>query len=95
MAELKCTACGKAHSEVRKLVSLTQSVMICDECVSLCVEIIHDGDEGSGLATLPTAELALLRHKAQEGEVAKIWIKSIRNAVATADKSVGGASAGG
>ena len=39
LAELRCTFCGKPHTEVGKLVA-GPGVYICDECVNLCVEII-------------------------------------------------------
>jgi hypothetical protein len=38
-AELRCTFCGKPHTEVDKLVA-GPGVYICDGCVSLCVEVI-------------------------------------------------------
>ena len=38
---LRCSFCGKAQSEVRKLVA-GPSVYICDECIGICVEILHD-----------------------------------------------------
>ncbi|MBM4372845.1 MAG: AAA family ATPase, partial [Deltaproteobacteria bacterium] len=38
---LHCSFCGKSQKEVRKLIA-GPSVYICDECVSLCNEIIAD-----------------------------------------------------
>lgn len=38
-ADLRCTFCGKAHTEVSKLVA-GPGVYICDECVNLCVDVI-------------------------------------------------------
>jgi len=39
MKELVCSFCGKSQREVKKLIA-GPSVYICDECVSLCTEII-------------------------------------------------------
>jgi ATP-dependent Clp protease ATP-binding subunit ClpX len=37
---LKCSFCGRGHTEVEKLVD-GPSVYICNECIELCYEIIH------------------------------------------------------
>jgi ATP-dependent Clp protease ATP-binding subunit ClpX len=39
--ELYCSFCGKSQDEVRKLIA-GPSVYICDECISLCNDIISD-----------------------------------------------------
>ena len=44
---LHCTFCGKSQDEVKKLIAGPE-VYICDECIDLCNEIIHD-DSPSGL----------------------------------------------
>src|SRR3984957_16574425 len=38
---LYCSFCGKSQHEVRKLIA-GPSVFICDECVELCNDIIHE-----------------------------------------------------
>jgi len=38
---LHCSFCGKSQDEVRKLIA-GPSVFICDECVELCLDIIHE-----------------------------------------------------
>jgi hypothetical protein len=38
-AEARCTWCGKAASEVKKLLS-NQAAHICNECVGFCAEIL-------------------------------------------------------
>ena len=45
-AVIRCTFCQKATGEVNKMVA-GPGVYICDECVSLCVEIIDDGSTAS------------------------------------------------
>jgi len=55
--ELYCSFCGKSQREVRKLIA-GPSVYVCDECISLCNEIIAEeaGKEdikGSGLNNVP------------------------------------------
>lgn len=37
---LYCSFCGKIHTEVRELIA-GPAVLICDECVDLCSEILH------------------------------------------------------
>lgn len=39
---LHCSFCGKSQHEVRKLIA-GPSVYVCDECISLCNEIIREG----------------------------------------------------
>jgi ATP-dependent Clp protease ATP-binding subunit ClpX len=47
MDELACSFCGKSRADVRKLIS-GPKVYICDECVSLCNEIIAREDATPG-----------------------------------------------
>ncbi len=47
---LYCSFCGKSQHEVRKLIA-GPTVFICDECVSLCTEIIKEDNEGRGTKT--------------------------------------------
>ncbi len=42
---LYCSFCGKSQHEVRKLIA-GPSVFICDECVSLCTDIIKEESKG-------------------------------------------------
>jgi ClpX C4-type zinc finger protein len=43
-----CAFCGKSQHEVRQLIA-GPSVFICNECVELCSNIIHDGQRsGAG-----------------------------------------------
>ena len=56
--ELVCSFCGKSQDEVKKLIA-GPSVYICDECVSLCSEIIQEEygheekDKGKNLLPKP------------------------------------------
>jgi len=54
---LYCSFCGKSQHEVKKLIA-GPSVFICDECISLCNDIIRDeiSEDGARLGTsdLPT-----------------------------------------
>src|SRR5438067_1634369 len=46
----RCSFCRKSQREVCKLVAGPDSLFICDECVDICVNIIHKPDhEGSVL----------------------------------------------
>ena len=41
-SDLNCSFCGKSEDEVKKLITASSSVYICDECVQLCTEIIAE-----------------------------------------------------
>lgn len=40
--KIKCSFCGKPQDAVRKLIAGPDGIYICDECISLCSEIIED-----------------------------------------------------
>jgi ATP-dependent Clp protease ATP-binding subunit ClpX len=42
---VRCSFCGKESKDVRKLIQGPSSVHICDECVSLCKEIIEEDSQ--------------------------------------------------
>lgn len=48
--QLKCSFCGKTQDQVRRLIA-GPNVYICDECIELCEEIIHEEaiEEGSSM----------------------------------------------
>jgi len=73
-ALLTCSFCGKTQHEVAKLVS-GPAVLICDECIALCSNIIRQTGPGPGemprtdwLASLSTEKLLALL-KAQDANV--------------------------
>lgn len=41
-AEYQCSFCGKAQAQVKRLIAGPEKVFICDECVSLCEQIIAE-----------------------------------------------------
>jgi len=41
--EVMCSFCEKTRTEVRKIIA-GPDVLICDECVALCVEILEEDD---------------------------------------------------
>src|SRR6516162_4552415 len=43
---IHCSFCGKDQHEVRKLIA-GQAVFICDECVELCKDILHEENQSS------------------------------------------------
>ena len=49
---LFCSFCGKSQKEVKKLVA-GPSVYICEECISLCNDIIAEEEEPEGAEELP------------------------------------------
>ena len=54
-SDLQCSFCGKSEDEVKKLITASSSVYICDECVQLCTEIIAEeyGNEKEPDVELP------------------------------------------
>jgi len=42
VADYRCSFCGKLQEQVKKLIAGQRGVYICDECVSLCREIIDE-----------------------------------------------------
>ena len=55
---LYCSFCGKSQHEVKKLIA-GPSVFICDKCIGLCNEIVHEevpaeSDGPEGRDELPT-----------------------------------------
>ena len=69
---LHCSFCGKDQNEVNKLVA-GPAVFICDECISLCSDIVDEqllrliaGDD-AGARAMSTAELAHYVEQANKG----------------------------
>jgi hypothetical protein len=46
MAEYRCSFCGKRQDQVKKLIAGPKGVAICDECVTLCKEIVDEEFSG-------------------------------------------------
>ena len=44
--EIRCSFCGKSQSQVKRLVA-GPDVYICNECIDVCGEILHEGEENS------------------------------------------------
>ena len=42
MADYRCSFCGKRQDQVKKLIAGPTPVFICDECVTLCKEIVDE-----------------------------------------------------
>jgi ATP-dependent Clp protease ATP-binding subunit ClpX len=54
--EQKCSFCGKRQDQVRKLIA-GPGVFICDQCVALCNEVLHDETPAEASAA-PHAKVA-------------------------------------
>ncbi|MFB3053025.1 MAG: ClpX C4-type zinc finger protein, partial [Dehalococcoidia bacterium] len=48
-----CSFCGKNQEQVRRLIAGPGAVYICDECVELCREIIHEDKSNPSRPKLP------------------------------------------
>ncbi|MEU8249717.1 ATP-dependent Clp protease ATP-binding subunit ClpX [Nonomuraea sp. NPDC048916] len=44
---LRCTFCGKSQEQVRRLIAGPAGIYICDECVGLCTELLHEEEPGT------------------------------------------------
>lgn len=42
---IACTFCGRKLYEVHRMAYLNERASICDECVKLCQEMIHEEDQ--------------------------------------------------
>ena len=47
MADYRCSFCGKRQDQVKKLIAGQKGVSICDDCVTLCNEIIDEEFSGT------------------------------------------------
>ncbi len=62
--KIKCSFCGKPQDAVRKLIAGPDGIYICDECISLCSEIIEEELYEDGLeAHADEMEINLLKPK--------------------------------
>ncbi len=62
--KIKCSFCGKPQDAVRKLIAGPDGIYICDECISLCSEIIEDEFyEEEAQAQADSLEINLLKPK--------------------------------
>jgi len=47
MADYRCSFCNKRQDQVKKLIAGPTPVFICDECVTLCKEIVDEEFSGT------------------------------------------------
>jgi ATP-dependent Clp protease ATP-binding subunit ClpX len=47
IADYRCSFCGKRQDQVKKLIAGPKRVFICDDCVTLCKEIIDEEFSGA------------------------------------------------
>lgn len=43
--KIRCAFCGRALQEVRHMVYQSKQASICDDCVTLCQELIQEADQ--------------------------------------------------
>ena len=58
---VRCSFCGKAQEQVRKLIAGPKGVYICDECVEICSDIIEEELDGYGRKPDQNMEINLLK----------------------------------
>lgn len=66
--DYRCSFCGKAQTQVKRLVAGPSSVFICDECVVLCEQIISE-DRAAPVPKAPHAASATLTPDAIYGKL--------------------------
>jgi ATP-dependent Clp protease ATP-binding subunit ClpX len=54
--EIRCSFCGKLKKDAKKLVAGPPGIYICDECISICSDIIEDDFEDSEYAASGNSE---------------------------------------
>jgi ATP-dependent Clp protease ATP-binding subunit ClpX len=52
---LRCSFCNKSQNDVRKLIA-GPKVLICDECVDICLTIINEDKVKEGALDEPVSE---------------------------------------
>lgn len=48
--DYRCSFCGKSQDKVKRLIAGPHSVFICNECIDLCYEIVHEEEDIGALA---------------------------------------------
>lgn len=54
---VRCSFCGKDSRNVRKLIAGPENVHICDECVRLCQEIVHEDESQDDKGAVTFADM--------------------------------------
>lgn len=54
---VRCSFCGKDSRNVRKLIAGPENVHICDECVRLCQEIVHEDESQADKGAVTFADM--------------------------------------
>lgn len=89
-----CNGCAASQHE-SPLIALPGHIFLCSHCVDLAHEALHEkikGEvDGERLAMIQADELLALRDKAKKYDHAKVWIESVRSAMARADEAMKGA----
>ena len=62
---LYCSFCGKSQHEVRKLIA-GPSVFVCDECITLCNDIMREESQSETVGAEKTDELPVPKHICSE-----------------------------
>ncbi|MDQ2885407.1 MAG: ClpX C4-type zinc finger protein [Chloroflexota bacterium] len=66
----RCSFCGRHSSEVRRMIAGPGAAYICDDCLQLCNDILHDAAPFSAqaleLASRPPVVMAMPQPQAQE-----------------------------
>ncbi|HEV2658982.1 MAG TPA: ClpX C4-type zinc finger protein [Ktedonobacteraceae bacterium] len=66
----RCSFCGRHSSEVRRMIAGPGAAYICDDCLQLCNDILHDATPFSAqaleLASRPPVVMAMPQPQAQE-----------------------------
>ena len=58
---IRCSFCNKTQSQVKKMIAGPAGVYICDECVSICSDIVEEEYEEAEAENEPEMEINLLK----------------------------------
>lgn len=83
-SHLKCSFCGKAHDNVKKLIA-GPGVYVCNECVHLCMEILKEEE----LEKLPNESISVQPIELNEGRRPDGRIsEELQNLIADAGRAI-------
>lgn len=61
--EFRCSFCDKPQDKVKRLIAGPRGVYICNECIDLCQQVVHEEEQ----------TLAMLENRGQENGEGGTW----------------------
>jgi hypothetical protein len=91
--DIVCSGCGKNHKGVIVMVAVNpaKDIFICNECIELCVYILHEKQattNNEAAVMIPLTDLDRLRKSELQLSLTIIWVNAVRDAIVRADAEV-------